>query len=81
MGKRSAEDIEVEALLEELDRKHSKNLIRTPQKNSVTPGSKETRKRLIKEKEKNYKEVSAESTTEERRSDAEVSVKSAEKSP
>jgi hypothetical protein len=30
MGKRSAEDIEVEALLEELDRKHSKNLIRTP---------------------------------------------------
>jgi hypothetical protein len=30
IGKRSAEDIEVEALLEELDRKHSKNLIRTP---------------------------------------------------
>lgn len=46
MGKRSAEDIEVEALLEELDRKHSKNLIRTPYKNQQP--AQQPKKRLQK---------------------------------
>jgi hypothetical protein len=63
----------VEELLEELDRKRSKNIIRTPSKSAMPPIGENisTRKRQVKSDKKQLREVSAESTTEERRSDDE----------
>jgi len=50
IGKKSIEDIEVEQLLEELDRKRSKNIIRTPSKSALPPinDNISTRKRQVK---------------------------------
>lgn len=55
-------------MLEELEHKNIKNTSDSPPKKGLDC-SVDTKKRKQKEKEKNYKEASGDSTTEERRSD------------